>query len=89
MKTSEIVEQLASTPDVEEVDEDDVLEILSYTDDDFWEALDFLETAKKHIDRILRYNDSFPKIQRAHLKNLSVDVGRFLDEFIVNPEVQS
>jgi hypothetical protein len=56
---------------------------IGYDDDDFWEALDLLETAKKNIDFLLNYGSASVG-RRTILDHLSVDIGDFVGQFIVN-----
>lgn len=77
MKSTEVIEQLKAEPtDTDEVPDE-------YEDDDFWEAIDLLETCRKSLLAVLRYNgDDLNMGRNRLLNNLSDDIGMFLGHFV-------
>lgn len=56
----------------------------AFADDDFYEAIDLLETCRQHINQVLKQVPVNPG--RKHmLSNLSDDIKQFVDAFIVTP----
>jgi hypothetical protein len=79
MKTSELyaeAEPVQASFPIEEVEEG------CFNDDDFWEAIDLLESAKKSVDAVLRYAEGLTQGREKILKNLSDDIGVFVSHFV-------
>jgi len=90
MKSSDVIEELTKPPTVcpdglcgeaEEEDDDEI----EYEDEDFLEAIDLLETARKSIQRVLKYEE-VGEGRRRVLNNLCDDIGQFLAYFVEVPE---
>ena len=86
MKPSEmalLIDKIAPKDDDEvcgcEPEEADAL----YEDDDFWEAVDLLETCAKTMKAVLKYGAVGPARRRL-MENLCDDIGVFVAEFIEN-----
>lgn len=82
MKSSEVREKLAIIPD------DELVEAEEYDDDDFWEALDLLETCRKVVKNIIdRHQDDLTVGRSRIIHNLADDIGVFLSHFIELPDL--
>lgn len=65
------------------VNDDD--EITGIDDEDFWEALDLLETAMKSIEGVLTFA-TVSGARRKYLQNLTVDIDAFVNKFVEIPD---
>ena len=54
----------------------------TWDDEDFYEAIDLLETCKLSIDSVLKHSNVAPGREH-YLRNLSDDIQQFVDLFIV------
>ena len=53
-----------------------------YDEEDFWEALDLLETSRKFISQMLKYGNDIGAVRRHLGQNLCDDIGQFIGTFI-------
>src|SRR5688572_13927753 len=77
VKTSELYQ----VP-VEEPDDYEEEPTVTYTDDDFWEAIELLEVSRNAITSTLKYGESIPRARRKLLENLHIDISMYLSYFI-------
>lgn len=64
-----------------EVDEEVEEEDAGYSDEDFWEAIDLLETSRKSMLVVLKYAE-ITAGRRTLMNNLCDDIKQFLDFFV-------
>jgi hypothetical protein len=89
MKTAELREELIALvplvqPDIEEeVVEDEEQIGMPFEEDDFWEAIDFLQTCHKCNVAVLKYADGLSGGRRKLIENLNDDIARFVGMFVV------
>ena len=54
----------------------------THEEEDFWEALDLLETARKTMLKLLKREDELGEVRRQRLQNHCDDIYQFLDNFL-------
>jgi hypothetical protein len=86
----EPVPDLCTLPDIEEEvaegEEEETSSGTVFDEEDFFEAIDIMETAKLHLEAVLKFSKDLTPHRRRLMKTHCDDIDQFVDMFISKPE---
>lgn len=89
----EVIDELLVPVDATDADDDDTDEEDDdpgiYTDEDFWEALDLIDSARYQIKMILRHSTSIHQGRKQSAEKVADELKQFMDHFLPNPMAPS